>query len=351
MMGSDLYFRDKIPVAVLGSTGSIGKQLVQHLAGHPWFEIVALCDSEHLIDQYYGEFVKEPFLSSLPDAIAKMQVQPCVPPLPCSLIFSALDVQSANDIEIPFAEKGYPVISCSSYPMDCHIPQIVVDVNSDHLTLMDRQNFAKGRIVATPHPIVMGLALGLKPLMNQFGLTDVQVVTLQPLLSNDNRKSLLSLKEEETRVEKECLQILGQIKSDGIQDADFNISVQCNDIPSIAETIGCVSVKLKESAKPEQLIQAWRQFAEGQRLIKLPMAPFHSLYYFNQSVDCDEQFENDSQMQSALDKQKTVRIANLRPCAVLDYKFNLFFSHPLQGIARSEILIGELLVSKGKIYW
>lgn len=357
MMGSDLFFRDKIPVAVLGATGLIGQQLVQLLAGHPWFEIAALCDSEHLIGQPYGQAVNGLLLSSLPDSIARMQVQPSEPSVPCSLILSGLDPQLASAMEIPFAEAGYQVVSSSLYPMDLHVPQIVVEVNPDHLVLMDSQYFIKGRIVATPDHAVMGLTLGLKPLLDQFGLDVVQIATLQPSCQEVDQKSgsvptdchLSSLGGEEARIEQESLQILGQLKSGGIQDAHFKISAQCNAMASIEV---CVSVKLRDRANPEQLIQAWRQFAAGQQRLKLPAAPFHALYYFNQQTDCFRQFdENPLQVQWTLDKQRAVRIANLRPCSFLDYKFNLLFPPPIQGIARSVLLIGEFLVSKGKIYW
>ena len=37
---------DKIPVAVLGATGSVGQRFVSLLAGHPWFELAVVAASE-----------------------------------------------------------------------------------------------------------------------------------------------------------------------------------------------------------------------------------------------------------------------------------------------------------------
>ena len=40
--------RDRIPVAILGATGTVGQRFVQLLDGHPWFEITSLAASEQM---------------------------------------------------------------------------------------------------------------------------------------------------------------------------------------------------------------------------------------------------------------------------------------------------------------
>ncbi len=45
----------KIPVGVLGATGSVGQRFVSLLADHPWFEIAALTASERSAGRLYGE--------------------------------------------------------------------------------------------------------------------------------------------------------------------------------------------------------------------------------------------------------------------------------------------------------
>ena len=47
--------RGKIPVAVLGATGSVGQRFVQLLDGHPWFEVHALTGSDRSVGQPYGQ--------------------------------------------------------------------------------------------------------------------------------------------------------------------------------------------------------------------------------------------------------------------------------------------------------
>ena len=57
MMGSDLHFRDKIPVAILGATGSVGQRFIELLAHHPWFYVAAVLASERSCGKRYQEAV------------------------------------------------------------------------------------------------------------------------------------------------------------------------------------------------------------------------------------------------------------------------------------------------------
>src|SRR5262245_55124457 len=109
MMSSDFFFRDKIPVAILGATGCVGQRFIQLLEQHPWFEIIALCASERSYGKKYGDLVKWHLSTPMTTAISQMEIKPCQPNLPCSLVFSGLDASVAGDIETQFAAAGYVV--------------------------------------------------------------------------------------------------------------------------------------------------------------------------------------------------------------------------------------------------
>jgi aspartate-semialdehyde dehydrogenase len=48
--------RDKrIPVAILGATGSVGQRFIQLLADHPWFEVAELVASDRSTGKSYRE--------------------------------------------------------------------------------------------------------------------------------------------------------------------------------------------------------------------------------------------------------------------------------------------------------
>ena len=45
----------RIPVAVLGATGSVGQRFVSLLLDHPWFDLAELTASERSAGRPYGE--------------------------------------------------------------------------------------------------------------------------------------------------------------------------------------------------------------------------------------------------------------------------------------------------------
>lgn len=89
----------KIPVAILGATGMVGQKFVELLSGHPWFQIVAVAASERSCGQQYQTAVRWMMEKPLPKEIAEMTLSPCIPNLPCAVVFSGLDASVAGTIE------------------------------------------------------------------------------------------------------------------------------------------------------------------------------------------------------------------------------------------------------------
>jgi len=109
----------KIPVGVLGATGTVGQRFVERLAGHPWFEITALAASERSAGKSYAEAARWRLSSRLPDALASCHVSAVTDDLPCRAVFSALDSTTAREVEPLFAWRGVFVFSnASAHRMD-----------------------------------------------------------------------------------------------------------------------------------------------------------------------------------------------------------------------------------------
>lgn len=115
MMGFDFYFRTKIPVVVLGATQTIGITLIKKISHHPWFEVVALCD-ERCIGQPYKEAVPES--ASLAESLQHLILQPNLPTLACSLVFSCLHSHYALPTEKSWTEAGCCVVSSREFKDD-----------------------------------------------------------------------------------------------------------------------------------------------------------------------------------------------------------------------------------------
>src|ERR1700722_994258 len=175
-------FKEKIPVAVLGATGMVGQKFVELLSKHPWFKIVALAASGRSQGKKYGEATRWMMAALLPKEISEMPLSPCLPGLPCALVFSGLDGEVAGEIEEDFAKVGYVVISnARSHRMDSDVPLLIPEVNSEHLDLVKSQRFSKGMIITNPNCSVIGLTTALKPLVDTWGVEMAHVVTLQAI--------------------------------------------------------------------------------------------------------------------------------------------------------------------------
>ena len=83
----------KIPVSILGATGTVGQKFVRLLADHPWFEIAAVAASEQSAGKRYGDLVKWRESTPLPQHVAAMTIGRCTPPLPGRIAFSAVEAE------------------------------------------------------------------------------------------------------------------------------------------------------------------------------------------------------------------------------------------------------------------
>jgi aspartate-semialdehyde dehydrogenase len=344
---------NKIPVAILGATGSVGQKFIELLADHPWFEIAELCASDKSAGKHYKAAVDWFLSSALPEKVGNIVVQRCEPVLKSKIVFSGLDSSVAGLIETDFAQSGYKVISNSkNHRMDNDVPLLIPEVNPEHLGLIKIQKFGKGCIVTNPNCSVIGLTIALKPLLDSFGLDAVSVVTMQAISGAGHPRVVnLDIEDnvipfisgEESKVESEPLKILGTLNSQEIVFNNFIISAQCNRVNVTDGHTECVQVKLKNKATTEEIIKVWKEFkAEPQRL-NLPLAPNQPIYYSN-----DQTFPQPKHQRN-LDKGMAVSIGRLREDKIFDYSFVILSHNTVRGAAGGAILCAELMKAKGII--
>lgn len=350
-MAHDFDFsKKKIPVGILGATGSVGQRFIELLANHPWFEITALAASERSAGKPYREAVNWLMGTPLPPHIGKMEVKTCQPDVPCSLVFSGLDASVAGEVESSFAEAGYLVLSnARNHRMSADVPLLVPEVNSDHLELIKAQRYPKGKIITNPNCSTIGLVMALKPLQDAFGIDAVTVVTLQAIsgagypgvASLDIMDNVIPLiKGEEQKIETETLKILGTYRDGKIQYQDFKISAQCNRVPVSDGHLECVSVKLKSKASKQEVIAAWRSYTSAAQKKGLPTAPKQPIHYF------DEDTFPQPKLHRNLDKGMALSVGRLRECSIFDYKFAILSHNTIRGAAGGAVLNAELLVTQ-----
>ncbi len=344
---------NKIPVAILGATGSVGQKFIELLSDHPWFQITELCASDKSAGRKYKDAVDWFMPIILPGKIGEIEVQECLPKLSSKIIFSGLDSSVAGKIETEFAKAGYTVISNSkNHRMDENVPLLVPEINPAHLELIKFQKFGKGCIVTNPNCSVIGLVLALKPLLDNFGINALNVTSMQAISGAGHPKTVnLDIEDnvipfingEEEKVELEPLKIFGKFENGKISYNNFKIGAQCNRVNVTDGHTECVQVNLKQKVKKDEIINVWQEFRGEPQKLKLPLAPKKPIHYF------EEEHFPQPKYQRNIDKGMAVSVGRLREDPLFDFKFVILSHNTVRGAAGGAILCAELMKEKGYI--
>lgn len=118
----------------------------------------------------------------------------------------------------------------------------------------------------------------LKPLLDNFGIKSVRIASMQAL-SGAGYPGVPSLaitdnvipfiKNEEEKCESEPLKILGKLKGERIEFANFKISASCHRVPVLDGHLEAVWVELERDASVEEVKEAFRSL----KPLDLPTSP------------------------------------------------------------------------------
>src|SRR5713226_8047798 len=175
----------RIPVAVLGATGSVGQRFVQLLDGHPWFKLHEVVASERSSGKPYGEAADWRLDTLLPRDAAALPVKLLGSDLESTLLFSGLDSSVAGEAEDEYANRECVVVSNSrNHRMDPDVPLLIPELNADHVGAVERQRKrrgGRGYIITNPNCSVVGLAMAIAPLQRMYGIEQLHVTTMQAI--------------------------------------------------------------------------------------------------------------------------------------------------------------------------
>jgi aspartate-semialdehyde dehydrogenase len=347
---------EKIPVAVLGATGTVGQKFVRLLAEHPWFQIASVAASSASVGRRYEEVARWREPVALPQNIAEMMVRECTPPLPGRIVFSALDAEVAGPIEQTFAQAGALVITNARiHRMDPDIPLLIPEVNPDHTSLIDCQRDSRGwtgAILANPNCSTAALVLALAPLHRAFGIERLFVSTMQAV-SGAGYPGVPSLDilgnviphvgGEEEKIERESRKILGTLAGGAVESAHFALSVHTNRVAVLDGHMATVSVGFGKRVRPDEAIAELREFRGSTRVSGLPSSP-------TPPIEVDERIDRP---QPRLDLNRgagmAVTVGRVRPCPILDLRMVVLGHNTVRGAAGQGVQIAELLVADGRI--
>ena len=346
----------KIPVAVLGATGTVGQRFIQLLADHPWFELTAVAASERSAGQPFAEVSKWMISGDPPPWVGEMTVLPLEPDLPAHLVFSALPGRVALEVEPAFARAGYAVCSnASAFREVPDVPLLIPDINADHVSMIDRQRSERGwtgLIVTSPNCTTTGAVMPLKPLDEAFGLRKVFVASMQAI-SGAGYPGVASLdvldnvvpyiKGEEEKIEAETRLLLGRMEDGRRVDADVIVSAQANRVPVLDGHTVCLSMGFGEVPSVEAAAEAMASFRGPDVVRSLPSAPAHPLIV--RSEPDRPQPRRDREAEGGM----AVTVGRVRRCPLLDLRLVSVSHNTLRGAASGSILNAELLVATGYV--
>lgn len=346
---------EKIPVGVLGATGTVGQRFVQLLEGHPWFEVVAVTGSARTAGRPYGEGVNWVIPGEPPASVAGLIVQPTEPTLAIGgerpVVFSALPTALAREWEPQFAAAGYAVITnASSYRMTPDVPLLIPEVNPEHTCLIPSQqanNEWPGFIVASPNCSTTSAILPLKVWQDAFGLEAVIMTTMQAVSgagypgvsSMDIMDNVVPhIGGEDGKLENEPKKLLGRVVDGVMELADIQASAQANRVPVIDGHLASLSVKLGRPASVDEAVAALKDWQPPAVCRQLPTAPERPLIYRHEPDRPQPRLDRDAQNGLAW------TVGMVRPCGVLDLRVMSITHNTLRGAASGSILNAELLV-------
>lgn len=341
----------KLPVGVIGATGTVGQKFIALLEAHPWFDVVAVGASAQSSGRPYGEVVRWREPTPLSDRIARLTVQPCHPPLGnARIVFSAIDADVAKAVEQGFAAAGATVITNTRvHRMEPDVPLVVPEVNGDHVRLIARQRRDRGwsgAILANPNCSTAALVLALAPLHAAFGLQRVFVTTLQAasgagypgVASLDLLGNVIPfISGEEEKIETETRKLLGTLESEHVRPASVELSAHCNRVPVVDGHLEVVSAGFARQPTVDEAVAVLRSFRGPGVVPSLPSSPPSPIV-----VD-----QRPDRPQTRLDVQQgggmAVTVGRVRPCPVLHLRFVLLGHNTVRGAAGAAIQIAELL--------
>ncbi|MCS6927247.1 MAG: aspartate-semialdehyde dehydrogenase [Candidatus Binatia bacterium] len=355
-------------VAVVGATGIAGQQFLVALDHHPWFEVSLLAASERSAGKSYGEAIRdaktgarrwwcqgEPPLSvlSLPVYDASSLNLSGI-----DLVFSAVESDVAREIE-PLYAKTTPVIStASAFRSEPDVPVFIPGVNLDHARLLEvqkRKRGWQGFLATQPNCTAIGLAITLKPLLEQFGLTTVLMTSMQGVSGAGRSPGVIALDildniipfivGEEEKVEKETQKILGVFSEGSIIPAAFSVSATCTRAAVLEGHTEAVFAALARPCSVEDVRAAMIAFGRDFLSLGLPSAPKHMI------IVHDDPFRPQPRLDRDAEDGMATSVGRLRKDHALEngVKYVLVSHNTKMGAAKGAVLMAEYLLQAGYI--
>lgn len=355
-----------LKVALIGATGAVGQQFVLALNKHPWFELTQIVSSERSAGKKYVDALRDPKSGilrwhnkeTIPEYIRDVIISRVedIGPKRFDLIFTALESEDAKVIEPQFA-KSVPVIStAAAFRYEEDVPILIPGVNDQHAELLNTQRKNRGWqgfIAPLPNCTTTGLAITLKPIMNEFGVEMVFMTSLQALSGAGRSPGVIALDimdnvipyipKEEEKVQIESKKILGDVNSRSITPAKLKVSCTCTRVPVLDGHTEAVFVGTKRHCEPKDVKEEMLKFSKSIAVKKLPTAPKDFI------VVHDDPTRPQPRIDREINDGMTTVVGRLRQDTVFSngLKYVLLSHNEKMGSAKGAVLLAESLKDRG----
>lgn len=354
---------EKFRTAIIGATGVVGQQFVVALQDHPWFELSYLAASKRSAGKTYHNALKDEqtgavrwFCNEVPEkkvleltvfGVEQINVNAI------DILFSAVESHVAKYIEPKFA-KDKPVIStASAFRYDKDVAILIPGINSEHVELVNvqrRKRKWKGFISPIPNCTTTGLAITLKPLCLAFGVKKVIMTSMQAISGAGRSPGVMALdildnvipyiSEEEEKVQRETLKILGNCCGETIVPADIKLSCTCTRVNVMDGHTESVFVSLKKDCSINDVKEAFRNYDGGLTRLNLPSAPERMI------VVKEDPFRPQPRLDRDAFGGMATTIGRIRKDNTLEngIKYVLVSHNTKMGAAKGAVLVAEYLI-------
>jgi aspartate-semialdehyde dehydrogenase len=354
-------------VALIGSTGAVGQEFVVALNKHPWFNLTHVVSSERSSGKKYIDAIRdtqsgilkwhnrEPIPEYIRDTvISKLED---INPKDFDLIFTAVDSDAAQIIE-PKLATHVPVIStAAAFRYEDDVPILIPGINDEHVELLNKQKEGRGWngfIAPLPNCTTTGLAITLKPIIDNFGVKSVFMTSMQALSGAGRSPGVVALDildnvipyipKEEEKVQIETKKILGNYdyQSKQIVSDDLRVSCTCTRVPVSDGHTEIVFVETSKNIDPESVAKQMMHFSENISIKALPSAPRDYI------IVNDDPTRPQPRIDREINDGMTTVVGRLRKDSVFEngIKYVLLTHNEKMGSAKGAILLAELLKTK-----
>src|SRR5438093_607784 len=198
------------------------------------------------------------------------------------------------------------------------------------------------------HPQFVVTALA--PLAARFGIEAVVATTLQAVsgagypgvASLDITDNVIPyIANEEEKIERETLKILGRLNGDRIAPASFAVSAQCHRVNVVDGHMAAVRVKLARPAGLAELREAFAGVTGEPQRLGLHTAPVRPILVRDEPDRPQPRLDRDA------GRGMSVTIGRIASDRVLGHRFVALSHNTIRGAAGAAILNAELLLAKG----